>query len=90
MANWEAQEVRMVSPTTTNQSEDFEAGCNALYLVADATCFISFDGHPATSSSFLVVANQFYHMEKLRFKKVNYICSTGTPKLYLIASRATT
>ena len=85
MAKWEAQETRKISLGATSKSQDFIASCNALYAVSDTDCYVDFDGHPATTSSFLIKANQFYHIEKIVFTQVNAIGTSGN--LYIIGAR---
>ena len=84
MAKWEATETRKISLEVTDKKEDFVAGVVAVYLVSDTDCYVDFD-RVATTSSFLVKANQFYHMELVHFTQLHAIGTSGN--LFICVAR---
>ena len=86
MSKFDVQDVRKIVVTSSDKYEDFNNLCTGVYLISDTDCYINFN-YPATTGSFLVKANQFYHMEKLGFNTLHVIGTSGN--LYICATRAT-
>jgi len=80
-----ATETKKMALTTDDSFHRLATNRNAIYLVSDADCLVQFD-ESTGADSFLIKANQYYHMEAIQVTVVHAKAVTGTANLYIMAA----
>lgn len=89
MANNSNSDTAFVAKLTcsdTDQAEDMLILRKHITLVADGDCFVNFDKEVTATGRFLIKANVPYEVD-ISFSQLHYLADSGTPALYVVASR---